>query len=175
MSGGASSPPPPGGPPLLYAQLSSASSSLSLDELGLAAQDYDEEDPMSPQSVFPRVRQKLREEASSSLSAAALGLGASGGVLSGIDAADQSGDPLALSLPSPVAVAAAAAASKKRCGRQLPEIPQTVRCVDCLIGRLSHRSALSADRPICLPPRPYYTINTTPSYRCAAGPRPWWC
>lgn len=127
----AGSPPPPP-PSLLYAQqLSSASSSLSLDDLALVAPDYDEQDPMSPQSVFPRVRQKLREEASSSVTGAAAAAAATGpGVLSGaagMEAADQSTDNLSLSQPSPVAVAAAAAATKKRAARPLPEIPQTVR------------------------------------------------
>lgn len=125
----AGSPPLPP-PSLLYAQqLSSASSSLSLDDLALAAPDYDEQDPMSPQSVFPRVRQKLREEAFSSVSGAAAA-GTGPGVLSGaagMEAADQSTDNLSLSLPSPVAVAAAAATTKKRAARPLPEIPQTVR------------------------------------------------
>lgn len=137
-SGPAAAPPPP--PPILYAQLSSASSNLSLDELALTAHDYDEEDPMSPQSVFPRVRQKLREEAAAN---------AGGGVLAGAGVvdADQSGDHLSLSLPSPVAVAAAAAATKKRCGRQLPEIPQTVRAwmnrsLFLLVGQSTHM-----DRP----------------------------
>ncbi|KAM3575549.1 hypothetical protein VYU27_002541 [Nannochloropsis oceanica] len=48
----------------LFLQLSSSSSSSLGGEEGVSPLlDFDDDDPMSPQSVFPRVRQRLREEA----------------------------------------------------------------------------------------------------------------
>ena len=102
---------PPGLPTPLAQSLSASSSSTnlflhmssgSLGDEGAGGSDPEENDPMSPQSVFPRVRQKLREEA-----------------------ADHFGASTALELPQ----LTTGTQTKKRitCGRQLPEIPFIIR------------------------------------------------